>query len=134
MSNIFLSLRLRIFLLFLLSIIGFVTAIVFGLLQLQHIGDGLDRINVCYLPLSEEIAYTQSSMRLIEQEHERLQRADPYSNSRMEFFMHRLEEHLTDTESFLNQTRHRPFLSSELLIITKLTDTLAQSKIHLSRW
>ena len=131
MYSLLLSIRFRIFVFFLFSIIGFAAAILFSLLQLQEIGKGLDRINECYLPLSKEIAYTQASMRLLEQEHERIRLAQPNASSRAPFYLKRLQENLKDVKTFLNEHQNIPSLSTENSILERIANTKEQSENHL---
>ena len=131
MNSLFFSIRFRIFAFFLLSLIGFATAIVFSLLQLQKIGSGLDRINECYLPLSKEIAYTQASMRLLEQEHERIRLVQPVASSRAPFYINRLQENLNDVDTFIKEHQKRESLLLEKSMLERIQNTKERSLTHL---
>ena len=127
MLSIFASIRFRILAFFLFSILGFVTAIVFSLLQLQQIGEGLDRINECYLPLSKDVAYTQASLRLLEQEHERIRLASTITASRASFYIVRLDENLTSIAERLETDKRRLALQVETPVLDRLAKTQAQA-------
>ena len=131
MYSFLLSIRFRIFVFFLLSIFGFSAAVVFSLAQLQEIGKGLDRINECYLPLSKEVAYTQASMRLLEQEHERIRLSQPSANSRALFYLSRLRENLRDIDIFLQEHQNIDSLKTETPIFERISNTKEQSLNHL---
>lgn len=131
MYSFLLSIRFRILVFFLLSIFGFAAAVIFSLSQLQEIGKGLDRINECYLPLSKEVAYTQASMRLLEQEHERIRLAQPSATSRALFYLIRLRENLRDIDLFLQEHQNIESLQTETLIFTRISNTKEQSLNHL---
>ena len=131
MYSFLLSIRFRIFVFFSLSSVGFTAAVIFSLSQLQEIGTGLDRINECYLPLSKEVAYTQASMRLLEQEHERIRLAQPSAASRAPFYLSRLRENLRDIDLFLQEHRNLDSLQTESSVFERISNTKEQSLNHL---
>ena len=92
---------------------------------------GLDRINECYLPLSKEVAYTQASMRLLEQEHERIRLAQPSAASRAPFYLSRLRENLRDIELFLKEHQNIDSLQTESPVFERISNTKEQSLNHL---
>ena len=65
------SLRIRISLLFLLSLSAFTASMFYAYTQLQNIQDDIFALNAYYLPLAEEGAQLDSSIRQLSREHER---------------------------------------------------------------
>ena len=72
-----LSIRTRIFAAFGLSLATLTGALVYGLVQLRSIGDGLVAMDEGYLPLSEVAADLQSVVRQMNRDHERTTREGP---------------------------------------------------------
>ena len=65
------SLRIRISLLFLLSLSAFTASMLYAYTELQNIQDDIFALNAYYLPLAEEGAQLDSSIRQLSREHER---------------------------------------------------------------
>ncbi|MEC7987339.1 MAG: ATP-binding protein [Myxococcota bacterium] len=143
MFSLFHSIRSRILFFFMLSIAAFVTALLYEFRQLNNIGTGLDVINGCYIPMAEEIAHTEASMRLLEQEHERITREAIHHirTGNTQFQLSALRSNLQDVENFIRSSQQQEHLQSEQLMFTKLGDILSQTKKHslgyeetLSKW
>jgi len=71
------SIRARILAVFALSLLAFAGALVYGLVQLRSIGDGLRTINAVYLPMSGVVADLSAVLRQMDRDLERGRREGP---------------------------------------------------------
>lgn len=104
--NILSSLRSRIILLFVLSIIAAASSLLYTLWQFHRIGEGLYAINACYLPLADETTKLDLIVFQLQREQDRITRqeddtpVDQFLNA--EFYIEELQEGLSRTEQIVS--------------------------------
>lgn len=127
----FASIRNRILALFLLSTITFVGALLYGVMQFQVIGKGIDSINNCYLPLSVETALKiDGRMVQLNKEFDRVSREGPMAlrPANAQLYLESLQNDIPIIQTNLQkQIKQTP---NEVETLTKLDEVLEKALKH----